>query len=60
MRINKFLAEQGIASRRGSDQIIAEGRVTVNGKPAKAGRPVKAGETVGADVPEPKKLDLAP
>ena len=49
MRINKFLAEQGIASRRGSDQIIAEGRVTVNGKPAKAGDDVAAGDVVMVD-----------
>lgn len=32
MRINKFLAECGIASRRGCDQIIKEKRVKVNGK----------------------------
>ena len=49
MRINKFLAEQGIASRRGSAQIIAEGRVTVNGKPAKAGDDVAADDVVMVD-----------
>ena len=49
MRINKFLAEQGIASRRGSDQIIAEGRVTINGKPAKAGDDVAADDVVMVD-----------
>ena len=49
MRINKFLAEQGSASRRGSDQIIAEGRVTVNGKPAKAGDDVAADDVVMVD-----------
>lgn len=43
MRINKFLAEQGIASRRGSDKLIEEGRVTINGKRAKPGDEV--GET---------------
>ncbi len=43
MRINKFLAEQGIASRRASDKLIEEGRVTVNGKRAKPGDEV--GET---------------
>ena len=32
MRINKFLAECGLASRRHSEQIILDGRVTVNGK----------------------------
>ena len=49
MRINKFLAEQGIASRRGSDQIIAEGRVSINGKPAKAGDNVAAEDDVMVD-----------
>lgn len=43
MRINKFLAEQGIASRRASDKLIEEGRVIVNGKRAKPGDEV--GET---------------
>ncbi len=31
MRLNKFLAEAGIASRRSSESIIREGRVTING-----------------------------
>ena len=31
VRLNKYLAECGIASRRKSDELIAEGRVTVNG-----------------------------
>ena len=30
-RLNKYLAESGVASRRGADQIIADGRVKVNG-----------------------------
>ncbi|MDR3217091.1 MAG: rRNA pseudouridine synthase [Clostridiaceae bacterium] len=30
MRINKFLAECGVASRRGAEQIISDGRVKVN------------------------------
>lgn len=32
MRINKYLAECGIASRRASDKLIEEGQVKVNGK----------------------------
>ena len=32
MRINKFLAECGIASRRNSEILVNEGRVTLNGK----------------------------
>ena len=31
VRLQKFLAEAGIASRRGSEQVIVAGRVTVNG-----------------------------
>lgn len=32
VRINKYLAMCGIASRRAADQMVVEGRVTVNGK----------------------------
>jgi 23S rRNA pseudouridine2605 synthase len=32
VRLQKFLAEAGVASRRASEQIIASGRVTINGK----------------------------
>lgn len=49
MRINKFLAEQGIASRRGGDEIIAEGRVSINGKTAKAGDEVTPSDVVELD-----------
>ena len=31
MRINKYISQSGIASRREADQILAEGRVKVNG-----------------------------
>ncbi len=49
MRINKFLAEQGIASRRGADAIVAEGRVFINGKPAGAGDDVGENDEVTLD-----------
>ena len=32
MRLNKYLAMCGVASRRGADELIAEGRVKVNGE----------------------------
>ena len=35
MRLNRFLAAAGVASRRGADGLIAGGRVTVNGKPCR-------------------------
>ena len=49
MRINKFLAEQGIASRRSSDELVAAGRVTINGKVAKAGDDVADDDVVMFD-----------
>lgn len=59
-RLDVFLSEKLGVTRSAAKKLIDGGAVTVGGKPAKAGRLVKAGETVGADVPEPKKLDLAP
>jgi len=32
MRLNKYLAHAGVASRRESDKLIQEGVVSVNGK----------------------------
>jgi len=32
IRLNKYIAESGLASRRAADRMIAEGQVTVNGK----------------------------
>ena len=36
-RLNRFLARRGVASRRGADTLIADGRVTVNGERAYVG-----------------------
>lgn len=49
MRINKFLAEQGVASRRESDKLIQEGRVNINGKKANLGDEVSNQDTVMLD-----------
>lgn len=40
MRINKFLAENGIASRRHADEMISAGRVQINGRKALLGEDV--------------------
>ena len=31
MRINKYIASSGLASRRGADELIASGKVKING-----------------------------
>lgn len=49
MRINRFVAGATDLSRRSADAAIAEGRVTVNGKPAEAGYEVGASDTVQLD-----------
>lgn len=48
-RIQKVLAAQGIASRRQVEAWIAEGRVSVNGKPAQPGQPVGERDDVRLD-----------
>lgn len=40
MRLNKFLAHRGFATRRGADTLIDEGRVFINGKVAALGQKV--------------------
>ena len=49
MRINKFLAETGITSRRGADKWVEEGRVTINGALATNGSQVENGDKVCVD-----------
>lgn len=49
MRINRFLAEAGLASRRGADKLIGEKRVTINGRVAKLGEDVAEGGVVEVD-----------
>lgn len=57
MRINKYLADSGVASRRASDKLIEEGRVKVNGKIATVGDEVDldAVVTVDGSVVSPAK-----
>lgn len=49
MRINKYLAECGVASRRGCDKLISEGRVSIDGKRAALGDDVRQGDRVCVD-----------
>ena len=49
MRINKFLSEAGLCSRREADRLIGEGRVSVDGAPAEPGMQVEASMDVRVD-----------
>lgn len=46
MRINKYLAEAGVCSRRRADELVASGVVRINGKPAGMGAQVQEGDQV--------------
>lgn len=49
MRINKFISEKGICSRREADKLIEQKRVTINGKTAQIGSVVMDGDEVKID-----------
>lgn len=49
MRINKFISETGMCSRREADKLIDEGRVTVNDTIAELGTKVLDGDRVSVD-----------
>lgn len=49
MRINRYLAAAGVASRRECDKLIAEGKVKVNGRVATLGLEVKESDEVFVD-----------
>jgi len=49
MRLNKIIADAGITSRRGADELIADGRVTVDGHPIRE---------LGAKI-DPEKHEVA-
>ncbi|MFO0689657.1 MAG: 23S rRNA pseudouridine(2604) synthase RluF [Myxococcota bacterium] len=49
MRINKFISESGVCSRREADAWIEAGRVAINGRPATLGSQVEPGDRVTVD-----------
>ena len=49
IRINKYLSEAGICSRRAADEYILKGRITINGKPAEMGQKIEANDRVMVD-----------
>ncbi len=63
IRINKYLEQKGIATRRGADELIEQGLVWVNGKKAVLGYKVEIGDTVeierDGETPEKNYVYLA-
>ena len=58
MRLQKYLAHCGVASRRAAEQMIRDGRVSVNGRPVtEMGTKVRPGDAVTVDgaPAEPEK-----
>lgn len=49
MRVHRALAQAGVASRRGAERMITEGRVTVNGVVATIGQVVSPGDRIAVD-----------
>ena len=59
MRLNKYLSDAGVCSRREADRLTEAGEITVNGKRAETGIQVESGDVVVVKgktvVPEEKK-----
>lgn len=59
IRLNKYISESGLCSRREADKYIADGHVFINGRRASIGDQVKAGDRVrvsGQDI-EPREQE---
>ncbi len=57
MRINKYISEKGICSRREADKMLEEKRITINDSVAQIGTIVKEGDIVKIDGKPLKKKD---
>jgi 23S rRNA pseudouridine2604 synthase len=63
LRLNKFISETGVCSRREADKWIEAGRVTRNGAPAALGTQVESGDEICVDgvrvAAKPKAVYIA-
>ena len=59
-RLNKYISDSGVASRRAADRMIEEGRVTIDGRTAVLGDRVPSGSEVRVDGKKisPEKEDI--
>ena len=46
MRINKYLAHEGVTTRKGADLLVERGKVKINGRTAKLGDKIEKGDKV--------------
>jgi 23S rRNA pseudouridine2605 synthase len=58
-KLHKVLAQAGVGSRRDLEQMIVEGRITVNGEPAHVGQRISFGDRVSFDG-KPVRFRIAP
>jgi len=58
-KLQKVLAQAGIGSRRDMEQLVTEGRITVNGEPAHVGQRISFGDQLRIDG-KPIKARIAP
>ncbi|WP_346014522.1 pseudouridine synthase, partial [Rubrivivax gelatinosus] len=58
-KLHKVLAQAGIGSRRDMEQMILEGRITVNGEPAHIGQRIAAGDRIAVGG-KPVRYRIAP
>lgn len=49
IRLNKYLSDAGVCSRRLADSLVEAGRVTIDGQPAVLGQRVEAGQKICVD-----------
>ena len=58
MRLNKYLTQCGVCSRRDADKLIEQGKVLVNGQVAGMGQQVEETDTVQDPHAEKKIMDM--
>ncbi len=58
-KLHKVLAQSGVGSRRDLEQMIVEGRITVNGAPAHVGQRISFGDRIALDG-KPVKVRIQP
>jgi 23S rRNA pseudouridine2605 synthase len=58
-KLHKVLAQAGIGSRRDMEDLIVEGRITVNGEPAHTGQRISFGDRIEVDG-KPVRVRIVP